>query len=257
MMGVILGGDARFCHLARKLLDAGYDVRTAGLPCCPGMELPRAEEEDVRRADWCVARSPGDGALLKLLPEGVRVIGCGPARMGSATYDLTRDEDFLLQNAYLTAEAAVVRMAAGGKALTGARVAVVGVGRIGRQLIGILRAMGAEVLAASTSIEKRAEARLMGCRTIDTGNLALALPQVDYLFSTPAHPVLGREELAACRPGVRIMDLASPPYGVDLAAAAELGLDAVREGSLPGRYCPESAGEVLFRKISAILRRWS
>ena len=60
------------------------------------------------------------------------------------------------------------------------------------------------------------------------------------------------DAVAEAKPNALIMDLASPPYGVDLHAAWNLGLRAWREPGLPGRYCPESAARALAR---AILRR--
>ena len=46
-----------------------------------------------------------------------------------------------------------------------------------------------------------------------------------------------------------MIDLASPPYGVDLRAAWRMGLRAWREPGLPGRHCPESAAEALLHAM--------
>ncbi len=72
------------------------------------------------------------------------------------------------------------------------------------------------------------------------------------VFSTPAFPVLGRGELERADAGALLIDLASPPYGIDLEAARALNLRAWREPALPGRYCPESAARVLMSHVLAL-----
>ena len=41
-----------------------------------------------------------------------------------------------------------------------------------------------------------------------------------------------------------MMELASPPYGIDMHAAEKLGLQVHLEGGLPGRYCPQDAAGI-------------
>jgi len=51
-----------------------------------------------------------------------------------------------------------------------------------------------------------------------------------------------------------LIDLASPPYGIDLRAAWNRGLRAWREPGLPGRYCPQSAAEAILNALDRIGR---
>ena len=48
------------------------------------------------------------------------------------------------------------------------------------------------------------------------------------------------------RPDALLLELASPPYGEDLAAARALGVRVEVEGGVPGRYAPLDAGAALF-----------
>jgi len=65
--------------------------------------------------------------------------------------------------------------------------------------------------------------------------------------------VLDETLLCITRPEVRIIDLASAPYGVDFDAAKKLGRKAWIEPLLPGRYAPSNAGGVLLAVIEASL----
>ena len=47
------------------------------------------------------------------------------------------------------------------------------------------------------------------------------------------------------RPDALLLELASPPYGEDLAAARALGVRVEVEGGVPGRYAPLDAGAAL------------
>ena len=72
---------------------------------------------------------------------------------------------------------------------------------------------------------------------------------MNIIFSTPPVMVVDRRMLEKIDPDTLIVDLASPPYGVDVEAACELGLKAWREPNLPGRYCPLSAARAVYHAV--------
>ena len=51
--------------------------------------------------------------------------------------------------------------------------------------------------------------------------------------------------LCKVKKGALLMDLASAPWGIDREAARSVGVNAVLESGLPGRYCPRSAAALL------------
>ena len=65
----------------------------------------------------------------------------------------------------------------------------------------------------------------------------------------PPQRVLDAETLRRADRDALVIDLSSPPYGVDLEAAQSLGLQAWREPKLPGRYCPYSAALAMLRAL--------
>jgi dipicolinate synthase subunit A len=50
-----------------------------------------------------------------------------------------------------------------------------------------------------------------------------------------------------------IIDLASAPGGVDIRAAKEYGITVLPAQSLPGKYSPQTAGEIIAQTITCIL----
>ena len=253
----VIGGDARMGCLAGALRREGYDARRL-----------TGEEPDfiagVRAARRVVVNWPpkligsrliSPEELLGNVPGDARIYLCGPKSPdelpeGAKAVDLWKDEILLRENAYLTAEGALQSaMRAGRRSLRELRCLVIGWGRIGRALVELLVALGARVTVASRSEAGRNHAIKRGAEAVATEDIARVLPGIDLVFSTPPAMVLDAGRLAAAGPETMILDLASPPYGVDLSAAWARGLRAWREPGIPGRMYPESAGRALMRAI--------
>lgn len=267
---LIAGGDRRAAHLARLLRARGLDARAVGLEKSGLAGVVSAPLASAAEAGWVLLNSPvkcelaekpfGLGQLLTHLQPGARLIFCGP-RIPPAglerfrVHDLMQNENFLRRNAELTAEGALfAAMRAQERALMDCRCLVVGWGRIGRALAERLVALGASVTVASRSARGMRQAQARGAQAVETARLAEALPGKEMVFSTPPFPVLDEKTLANADSGACFIDLASPPYGVDLEAAHRLGLRAWREPGLPGRFCPESAALAIAAGIEDICK---
>ena len=107
--------------------------------------------------------------------------------------------------------------------LHGARVLVIGYGRLGRVLAD----------------------RLAGLKGWLCG--------YDLVVNTVPVRVLREAELADLKPGCLVIDLASKPGGVDFDAAARLGVKAFWALSLPGKVAPVTAGKSIKTTIYNIL----
>ena len=161
--------------------------------------------------------------------------------------DLWADEALLWDNARLTAEGALASaMRASTRALAGMKCLVIGWGRVGRALTEMLVALGTRVTVASRTHSGRNRAVERGAEAADTACMAHGRKLV---FNTAPAMVLDGATLEAADPDAMLIDLASPPYGIDLRAAWNRGLRAWREPGLPGRYCPQSAAEAILRAM--------
>ena len=126
-----------------------------------------------------------------------------------------------------------------------ARVLVVGFGRLGKALGPRLRALGAKVWVSARRYEQRAAAEGMGLGSEGMDHLSDWLCSYDLVFNTAPAPVLGVEELAALKEGALVIDLASRPGGVNLDAAAALGVRVIWALSLPGKVAPVTSGRYI------------
>ena len=257
---IIIGGDGRMAALAERLREAGHAARqvlSGGEDARALLSLPA----HIRQAEGIVTNCPPRvrgtrlslEELLALASPEARIYLCGPQRSPVADgriVDLWADEALLRENARLTAEGALsAAMQAGRRSLRDLPCLVVGWGRIGAALTELLVAMGARVTVASRAATHRRRAIERGAEAVPTEALDRALPEARLVFSTPPAMVLDAARLRHVHPEALVIDLASPPYGVDLRAAWALGIRAWREPGLPGRYCPESAAQALARAI--------
>ena len=234
----IYGTDKRSECLRQIASEKGYlltDIR----PDVVVMPLPRAKLSDVKR----------------MFPKG-QIFICGTADDAFAKearqnhwllHPVLADETFQQANAQLTAEAALYKAMAREKgALCKKKCMVIGYGRIGRALVSMLRGLACKTRVAARRAETRREA---GEGSIAMNEIENAIRQMDWIFNTVPSPVISTDALKNMKEGATVMELASPPYGLDMAEAERLGVQVQLEGGLPGRYCPRDAAEAWMEYI--------
>ena len=164
-------------------------------------------------------------------------------------------EALLKDNAYITAEGAL------GIALTdmptevrGAKILVLGCGRIGRELAMLLKKVGARVTVTATREESRIWTEENGFGFIQTDYVCNAdVETYDGIFNTAPRLVFGENEVNRTNPNCLLVELASRPGGMDDAAAKAIGRKFVNAQGLPGKVAPMSAAEIIYREIKRIL----
>ena len=114
----------------------------------------------------------------------------------------------------------------------------------------MLRALGANVTVAA----RRKNQRDAAGDAVSIGEMDGQLREFDIIVNTVPALVLTAQNLPLVKKDARIIDLASPPYGVDLTAAAHLELNAALESALPARYAPKAAARIVVDYLS---RRWA
>jgi len=219
----------------------------------------------------CPALDSEERPKLAMIAEGiqggVKVIGgripksfCERCEgRGIEVFDYFESEDFQIKNAYTTAEAALsIAMNTLDRNIRGARIAITGYGRIARHLCDLLRLLGAEVTVAARRESDLAWAQSYGCDTIricvgEAWNEALKRGY-DVIYNTVPYWLFERDFLIECDKNTFIVDLASAPGGVDIRAARELGSNVSWATSLPGKYAPRSAGEIIAECVDKIIR---
>ena len=279
----VVGGDLRQAKLAQLLAEDGHTVHTYALgepqEPAPGLTA-EVSPRYIDKADCVVlplAVSNGEGLLNAPLALSEHPLApildrlsprqflCGglvggeaeelARKRGLTIHDYFAREELAVANAVPTAEGAV-QLAMEHMPITihGAKVLVVGFGRVGRLTAQRFQALGARVSVAARRYDQLAWAQAMGYGGEHLGQLKDWLCGYDLIVNTVPAQVLGQGELEAVKPDCLILDLASKPGGVDLGAAGELGLTVIWALSLPGKVAPATAGAAIKSTIYNMLR---
>ena len=279
----VVGGDMRQAKLAQLLAEDGHTVHLYALHCDDLPDLPGLIHTDslehIRKADCVIlplpaCQEPGVlsapfspdpqplAPILDLLSPSQFICGgrLDPQLLsmaqerGLTVRDYFAREELAVANAVPTAEGALqVAMEHLPITIHGARVLVIGFGRVGRLTAQRFAALGAKVSVAARKYEQLAWAQAMGFGTEHLAQLAGWLCSYQLVINTVPARVLGRRELEDLRRDCLVLDLASKPGGVDLAAAGELGLTVIWALSLPGKVAPVTAGAAIKTTIYNML----
>lgn len=281
----IIGGDTRQVYLARKFSDAEYETAVWGLS---------AEENiggAVRCADWRDAVRGSSAVILPLpsilqgnintplspasilpgeelidfLPEKIPVMGGllpedfirSAERKNIPVFDYYEDEGLKMKNALATAEGAVFT-AIGSYPYTikNSRCVIVGCGRIGKELLRLLLAMGASVTVAARRPEVLKWAEEQGACVISTLTDEIEkIPKNSIVFNTVPEHIFTEKALLALAGCSLYMELASSPGGINPKDALNYNINYVRALSLPGKLSPGSAADYIYDCVKDFLLR--
>lgn len=172
--------------------------------------------------------------LLSLLPKGITVIGGNlPPLSDYRVIDLLKDPLYVSENASITAYCAI-RHAMNKLPITlkGCPCLIIGWGRIGKCLARLLKAMDAQVTVFARKETDRAMLTALGYDATDSLS-----PENYRLILNTAPELL----LPDCPSDALKIDLASVP-GIT-------GQDVLWARGLPGKDAPESAGQLMARRI--------
>ncbi len=254
---ITAGTNSRHHALLSVLTGAGYTLHPPWEKDAAAVILPMPYSQDK-------VHITGDeltfSELLSSLPRGIAVLGglfdreayLTAAKYGTRLFDYFIPEEVQIANAALTAGGAL-KLAAERLRKPGIRVLVCGFGRIGRCLMNELTRRGIDATVSLRKATDMAWAQALGYGWVNTTTLDPS--PYELIFNTVPAVIFTSGLLKKIRPDCRIIDLASPPYGVDFEAAADMGIKAEIASALPGKIYPDEAGTVLGKSALSLLRQ--
>lgn len=179
------------------------------------------------------------GLLGATLPEGFEA------------FDYAASESFAIRNARATVEGALaIAIRETTVTLNDAHILVVGYGRIGKMLASTLKDLGAKVTVIARRASDRAWALAQGLGSENYDSLLPLAANCDIVFNTVPAIVITGEILSALNKDAVIIELASPPGGIDLHEAAQNGTHVISALGLPGKFSPKTAGHIITDCVS-------
>ncbi|MGG0716238.1 dipicolinate synthase subunit DpsA [Robertmurraya massiliosenegalensis] len=280
---VVLGGDERELEIIRNLLLSGSIVQTYGVVPNEDYDSLQASNylEAASGADIIIAPVPGVGendALyapssqesLVINPDFFKHVNRGAVYFsGTATdtirkagdafdiqfFDLKDDDYLQVLHAIPTAEGAIsVTVQNTKETIHNSNALVIGYGRIASLLANNLKGMGAKVTVAARKPESRIRAYANGFQTLDVKQeeLSTHIHSFNLIYNTVPSLVLSPEVLQKVNPNTLVMDLASPPGGLNHRFGEELGLNVIWARGQAGT-APIHSGYAQFLSMVRIL----
>lgn len=160
------------------------------------------------------------------------------------------DEMLVMKNAYLTAEgtlAAIINNTE--KSLKSLKILILGYGRVGKALSKLIDDIGVQVSVATSDVYEIALATVCVNTVYTLEEYEKDLPNFDVIVNTVPKLILKGEKLQHIRKDAFIIDLASLPGGVDLDAAATLGLNYLHYLGVPAKTAAITAGQYLYESV--------
>ncbi len=262
----IIGGDKRYDRLSELFNNKGMTAVRVNSP--EALDLTHDGDWEVilpyplSPDGVSVMFSNGGMSIAKLFAEisfsGIKTVHAGAVKkdirslaesVGLKIDDYGTDEALLQKNALCSAEGAIyILMRELGKTIHGSHFTVIGYGRIGRIISCTLKAMGAKVSAVARRSESLALMELDGIEPYYFCDIEKLL-DCDAVINTVPYPILNEDILKKLSDGF-ILDLASSPGGVDRESANALGVKVIWALSIPGKYSPITAAEIIFSHIT-------
>lgn len=280
---LVCGGDERQLYAAAALIKKNFTVTVAGFEKSPRSSAFRqagAFPAAVEQSDAVILPLPvtRDGAtvftplsehaldleqLCAALRPGLYLYGgmISPPvremleRTGARVLDYYAREELITANAVPTAEGTlkvVIESTPG--MIQWSHAAVTGFGRTARALVRVLSGVGANVTVFARKSTDWAQAQAWGCTACPFQNLPALAGTFDFIVNTVPAPVIGEPVLRRLNPDCPVIDIASPPGGVDTEAAEKYGVRVIPALSLPGKYAPRTAGEIIGDTIANLIQ---
>lgn len=273
---VFIGGDERALTAARYLCRLGYEVG-----CCKvkgemdGLAVRIESVDDALGfADAVILPIPvsrdgktvlySDGVLLSQITNGICAdketlvfAGMIPKAfkqelldVGAAVIDYGADEKYLQRSAELTVFAFFdfIKERAF-PALKNKKIAVCGLGRIGKGLVCSLCGQNTQINVLSSKADECRGKYPCNVHFYSYGQGAKALMDCDAVINTAPANVINMKALKSLPEDAIFYELASAPFGIDEDSASYLGKRYVKALGLPGIYYPTESGELIARTV--------
>lgn len=195
--------------------------------------------------------------LFRMLPCSTEIFGAKVSpvtvRMarehGHKFYDYGEREDFNLLNAVPTAEAAIlIAMEHSATTVHKGTFTVIGYGRIGKALSARLSDLGGKVYVAARSDSALASCECDGHIPRSISSILEDPPKCEVCFNTVPFPIFDTDTLQKWQCSMFI-ELASLPGGFTNDGQSYLRDRYISALSLPGRYFPVTAGEIIYKTV--------
>ena len=254
MLGMILIDDRRYAHTKNYLKGMGHIFCETDTPPenLDFMIFPFADEinEDLYdNAYFAAVRKKS--AIFSGIRNAYLAEKC--LEHGLTYHVMMDDGQIAAKNAVPTSEGVIAYLVTNrNSTIADSRVLIIGYGICGSDLARRLTALDADVFALVRNREK--ELLAQGDDVTPIYLHGLFEYDFDVIINTVPQMVLTDEMVRRIGGNAVLVDIASKPYGFDMALAQSLNEKSALLPGIPGKYAIKTSGEILGQYINDILR---
>lgn len=165
------------------------------------------------------------------------------------------NNSFIMKNSYLTAQG-VLKMILDNVdySINKTKVAVIGYGNCGKMISSLLRNTGLDVNVFSRRKETITEAELYGFSSESINKLEKTLSNYRLIVNTVPSNIISKKAIEKLSQDNVYIEVASKPYGFNIADTDVFNFKYILAESLPGRFTPVSAGEIIADTVIDMLK---
>jgi len=238
------GTGERLKTAARLASSLGVKSHITLLPVPTTRDKKYVANTDILLEDTLQNAEEGSILVGYGLPDGYK---SRAESLGARVLDLSLDEQYLCENAYLTALGTLgYILTTDRRAISDMTFGIVGYGRIGSRLVRMLLFLSARVRIYTSKLLSRLDLGECGIDSVSAYEGAGDFSGIDVLINTAPKDMRGYFPDGKIPHGMRVIELASGDNFVGIEGVEKLP-------SLPEKMYPESAGGTYFAAVKRFL----
>lgn len=173
---------------------------------------------------------------------------------GVSFFDYYLRDEFALKNAEPTAMGVLSYVLnTSTKTLNKRKILVVGYGNCAKEIGKIFHDLGGVVTVASRTYLSMAQSQANGLNSCHIRDIKNHIKESEIIINTVPNTVFVSSLIDEINQNTVIIDIASFPYGFDYDYAKKIGKKITLMPSIPGKYFPQTAGEIIADTIINII----
>ncbi|MBQ7957044.1 MAG: hypothetical protein IJ279_03310 [Clostridia bacterium] len=265
---LIIQADNRQYFMTKYLEENGYDctVFNPNLPssdnernfdgvifALPTVKNSRINCEYEVRLDTIIPLVKKNGFVFSAMADDLFRMTIEDAEL--KFYDFYEREELIILNAAATAQAVLELVLINTDVmLSDMKILVTGYGRTGEAIARILSDNNVDVTVAARKLKARAKAQSENIRAVDFKEIKNIARSFNMVINTVPEKIIGSNLLAKFSDNCIFFEVASKPYGIDIAEAGKQQKKLIIASSLPGKYVACSAGKFIAQTVINMIK---
>lgn len=261
----ILAGDLRQHYITTYLKDSGYNARylytfeESSVYVIPvpftrdGTTINTMLKNKLTIEDFCFSLKNGDTVFGGNIPASFYSF---IADKHINVCDFMADQDIVWQNAYLTAEGLLAKIIEETHfSLRNKNILITGFGKCGSLIAGLLSPLCGKIYVYDHTPIHLSQVKAQGFIPLEYDEISNYIEKFNVIINTVPEKIFTLNHYSHISKKCVLFEIASYPFGFNEDIVKKHNLHLITCPGIPGKVSPETAGELISKKIIEHLER--